>query len=244
MNLTEIEHAGFCSWPAEEQRDKDGMILRFSSGYTKRANSATALTQQAGNYSNLMQLCESYYREKRLPCIFRLPSFSQNKALDNYLQLNAYKLIDRSVVLYKSLENSSPNTVHLHSKKPVQWVKSFCNLNSTDIHKQQPHIEILNRITDEMILAVLIEEGVEVACGVAVISNQYCGIFDVVTGKNYRNRGYATKLLNALLNWAQSKGVTKSYIQVVENNQPAIHLYEKLGYQTAYTYHYRIKQNP
>ena len=239
--IKEIENAGFSSWPADEQKNLDRIIVRFSNGYTKRANSATVLKQQTGNFSSLVQQCENYYQKKGLPCIFRLPSFSQNEALDNYLEHQAYTLLDRSLVLYKPIQKKSLSTVSFQLKTPEQWIESFCRLNSIDIKNQQHHLEILNRIKDNMLLAILVENGQDVACGVAVISNGYCGIFDIFTHKNFRNQGHATKLLNGLLNWALSNGATQSYIQVVANNHPAIKLYEKLGYTTCYEYHYRIK---
>ncbi len=241
MNSEEIEYAGFCSWPADEQQDLDRVVLRFSNGYTKRANSATVLQQQTGDFSNLVQQCEDYYQKNGIPCTFRLPSFSQNEALDQYLEHKAYTLLDRSLVLYKPIKKQSQNTVNLQLKTPEQWIESFCKLKSIDIKNQQHHLKILNRIKDDMLLAVSVEHGQDVACGIAVVSNGYCGIFDIFTHKNFRKQGHATKLLNGLLNWAISRGATQSYIQVIANNQAAIKLYEKLGYITCYKYHYRIK---
>ena len=40
MEYLDIEHAGFRSWPAKEQIESEGVILRSSDGFTKRANSA------------------------------------------------------------------------------------------------------------------------------------------------------------------------------------------------------------
>lgn len=80
-------------------------------------------------------------------------------------------------------------------------------------------------------MAVLVEDEVEVACGLGVISNGYFGLFDLVTEKSARNRGYATKLLNGMLNWAVANGATKAYLQVVADNQAAVSIYQKLGYQ-------------
>ena len=239
--VKEIENAGFCSWPADEQQDLDRIIVRFSNGYTKRANSATVLQQQKGNFSSLVKQCEHYYQKKGLPCTFRIPSFSQNEALDNYLEHKSYTLLDHSLVMHKPIEKQSLSTINFQLRTPEQWIDSFCRLNSIDINNQHHHLKILNRIKDKMLLAVLVEHGQEVACGIAVISNGYCGIFDIFSHKNFRKLGHATKLINGLLNWAISNGATHSYIQVVANNQPAINLYKKLGYKTCYEYHYRMK---
>ncbi|MEH6445819.1 MAG: GNAT family N-acetyltransferase, partial [Oceanospirillaceae bacterium] len=82
----------------------------------------------------------------------------------------------------------------------------------------------------------------EVACGLGVIHDQYLGVFDVLTGLQYRGQGYASKLLQGIYSWAKENDADQSYLQVVANNQAAVELYTKLGYTQSYEYWYRIKQ--
>jgi len=56
-------------------------------------------------------------------------------------------------------------------------------------------------------------------------------IMNVVTKKSKRNSGIATKLLEELINIATQKNIIKLTLEVNENNSPAIHLYEKLGFK-------------
>ncbi len=241
INFKEIEYAGFRSLPAEQQLEFDGIVLRFNSGYTKRANSASILLPQKDEYSNLVQQCEQLYQAKDLPCIFRLPSFAQNQQLDNYLAKNGYQYTDHSLVLYRSLQGATFINENLSSKQPLEWLQSYCRISQTDINHQQPQVARLNRINDKLFLAVLSANDQELACGLSVISNKYCGIFNVVTKKTARNKGIGSKLLNGMLCQAVINGATEAYIQVVSDNIPAINLYKKLGYQYAYEYHYRVK---
>ena len=44
-----------------------------------------------------------------------------------------------------------------------------------------------------------------------------------------------------LLDWAKRKGAQVAYLQVMLNNPPALHMYERLGFQEVYQYWYRIK---
>lgn len=55
-------------------------------------------------------------------------------------------------------------------------------------------------------------------------------IMNVVTKKDKRNLGIATQLLEELFSLAKQKNITKLTLEVNENNLPAIHLYEKLGF--------------
>ena len=119
-------------------------------------------------------------------------------------------------------------------------MESYCQISETGISSHEAHLEILKRIKDKVLMAVLVVDEVEIACGVGVISNGYFGLFDLATEKSAGNMGYGTRLLNGMLGWAKTNGATKAYLQVVADNQPAISLYRKLGYQPCYEYWYRI----
>jgi len=241
MNFKEIEYAGFRSWPAFEQSETDGLVFRFSHGYTKRANSVNVLSQKNGDYSAIVAQCENYFGSKQLPSVFRIPSFCDNQKFDQHLEDLDYKFLDHTLVLSRPLEHSTFDSVGIVVKSSDDWMASFCRMNATNISDHQAHLEILKRIKDDVLMAVLVEDEVEVACGLGVVSNGYFGLFDLVTEKTARNRGYGTKLINGMLSWAVANDATKAYLQVVADNQPAISLYKKLGYQPCYEYWYRIK---
>jgi GNAT superfamily N-acetyltransferase len=242
LDFKKIEYAGFRSWPAADQKELNGVVLRSSNGFTKRANSANMLEFQSEHHNELVNNCEQYFFDKSLPCIFRIPSFVDNASLDTYLEQSGYQSIDRSLVLYRELSPSSFHYVKLIEKNPEEWIDSYSQISGIDAATQKLHLEMLNRISDKTLMAVLIEDDIEIACGLGVLSDNLFGLFDVGTLKPYRNQGYAAKLLNGMLSWAVSHGATQSYLQVVANNAPAISLYRKLGYQDCYEYWYRIKQ--
>jgi hypothetical protein len=64
VDLSQVRHLeelAFAGWPALETRDSAGWRLRFSDGYTKRANSINALGQDAqvdGKTVNRPQVAE------------------------------------------------------------------------------------------------------------------------------------------------------------------------------------------
>ena len=63
----------------------------------------------------------------------------------------------------------------------------------------------------------------------------------VIVDEAYRGRGYGRRVCEALLSEAIQRGAHTAYLQVVQNNQPAICLYKKLGYKKLYSYWYRVK---
>ena len=55
-------------------------------------------------------------------------------------------------------------------------------------------------------------------------------IGNIVTHKDYRGRGIATQLFDALLKKLKEQGIVKVFLEVEHDNAPAIALYEKSGF--------------
>jgi RimJ/RimL family protein N-acetyltransferase len=53
----------------------------------------------------------------------------------------------------------------------------------------------------------------------------------LMVAATHRGRGIGSALLAAAEDWARSAGITKLELHVFSHNQPAIRLYEKLGYE-------------
>jgi ribosomal protein S18 acetylase RimI-like enzyme len=88
---------------------------------------------------------------------------------------------------------------------------------------------------------MLVKDNQVVSCGLGVLENQYIGLFEIITTKNKRGRGFGRELILNILDWGKKKGATKAYLQVVMNNEAALNLYSKLGFKEIYQYFYRIK---
>lgn len=67
----------------------------------------------------------------------------------------------------------------------------------------------------------------------------YAGIGAVATAEPARRRGLARIVLRDLLAFAASHGADYTYLEVEEDNAPALALYASLGYTTAHRYHSR-----
>jgi N-acetylglutamate synthase len=90
------------------------------------------------------------------------------------------------------------------------------------------------------LLAVLADSDTIVVCGLGVLEHEYFSLFDLVTDPQQRNRGYGAKLVVRMLRWAQEHAAVHGYLQVMHGNDPARHLYAKLGFADVYQYWYRV----
>ncbi len=237
-----IEEAALNSWPALQQMYYDGWLLRFARGYTKRANSITPLYSSLLPLEEKIETCEYFYKEKKLPTIFRLPSFLEIvPELDELLGRRGYRYVERTLVLATEL------TPGVHDYDPAlsivsltTWLSIFSQLSQSPIEKHQPHQEILERIVSRTLFVVLRINKMPVACGLGVLENDIFGMFEIFTAPEQRKKGYGTQLVRVMLDWARRQGATQAYLQVVGTNQDALAVYERLGFRELYSYWYRV----
>jgi hypothetical protein len=238
-----IEEASLNNWPALQQMLFDGWIIRFAEGYTKRANSVTPIYTSFLPAQEKIVTCETFYQKMQLPTIFRLLSFSSTTHdLDSLLAQREYRRIDHTLILSTELA-SGPTTqdAALHNVPLAEWLSLFCQFKQAPVEQHQHHHEMLKRIVLDPLCAVLLKNGLPVACGLGVQENDVFGLFDIVTDPEQRNKGYGTQLVAAMLNQARQNGARHAYLQVVNTNQIAHHLYTKLGFHELYHYWYRIQ---
>ena len=243
MSLRRIEEISLNSWPALQQILFDGWILRFSKGYTKRANSVNPLFDSHLDVDEKIDTCERLYTEHGLPTVFRLTPFFSPPDLDQVLEKRNYTKVAPTLVLRLDLNgyNARPSpSVELREERLDDWIDTFCRFSESAVEGHQAHREILEAIPSRRFLASLADSGQVVACGLGVLETGYFGLFDLITDPHQRNRGYGTKLLTSLLRWAQENGASHAYLQVVGKNATARHLYAKLGFEEAYPYWYRV----
>lgn len=240
-----IERAALKAWPALEQFEFDGWLLRFSKGYTKRANSVNPLYPSSQQAEAKIATCERAYLSRGLPPIFRLTPFASPQHLDRLLEERGYVRLDPTLVLVKDVSKDELPPVRagvLQVQEVADWLDIFCRLRGVPVQDHQTHRDILTAITGDRYPAVLLVSGKPVACGLAVLEGGYVGVFDLITAPDQRNRGYGRQLVAGLLAWGHSNGASCAYLQVMLENAPARHLYGKLGFGEAYRYWYRVPE--
>lgn len=96
--------------------------------------------------------------------------------------------------------------------------------------------DIESLITDQNKKCLVVDVNGEVVCyiGAETVLDE-CNIGNIVTAVNHRGKGYATEVLTILLNNLKNRGIAKVFLEVENDNIPAISLYEKSGF-TRYGY--------
>ncbi|MDY6783500.1 MAG: GNAT family N-acetyltransferase [Cyanobacteriota bacterium] len=65
-----------------------------------------------------------------------------------------------------------------------------------------------------------------------VVGDRYAHIFLLYVAPEYRRRGIGSALMEQAQNWARARGDRQIGLQVFCNNEAALKLYRRLGYQT------------
>jgi ribosomal protein S18 acetylase RimI-like enzyme len=78
-----------------------------------------------------------------------------------------------------------------------------------------------------------------VACGLIMIEGGYTGLFDICTAPRWRRQGIGQALCFELLQAGREQGADRAWLSVLADNEPALRLYEKLGFHSVYEYWYR-----
>jgi ribosomal protein S18 acetylase RimI-like enzyme len=239
-----IEELSMNAWPAIQSMLYDGWVLRSADGYTKRANSVYPLYPSEINLDEKIKFCASFYRTRGLPAVFKMTQASTPADLDSRLDALGYHTDSPTSVQtldLKQMNSEEPTDVDLTSDDTEAWHESFARMNNVGSDHRATHENILRAIMPDRCYASISMDGNIIGCGLSVLQAGYLGIFDIVVDLDHRGHGHGTHLMQALLAWGKRAGANASYLQVMCNNQPALRLYEKLGFLEKYQYWYRIK---
>ncbi|MFP4662210.1 MAG: GNAT family N-acetyltransferase [Halanaerobiales bacterium] len=92
--IRRLEEVAINAWPSLQTYIYDGWIIRFSNGYTKRANSINPLYSPVENIDEKIDYCETLFRQKDLPIVYKLTEESQAIELDKLLEERGYHRVD------------------------------------------------------------------------------------------------------------------------------------------------------
>ena len=70
----------------------------------------------------------------------------------------------------------------------------------------------------------------EIADVPALTPRRYAMVQELVVAQSHQRRGIATRLMTEAHRWARDRGLTEIQLTVYDFNQPALRLYNRLGY--------------
>ena len=244
-SIRSLEELSLNAWPSLRTIHDDGWVLRFADGYTRRANSVNPLYPSTEDTREKIRRCEQVYFSLGQNVVFKITPATQPADLDTVLAAEGYRreaLTSVQTVRLDTVDPSVADDVSLDESLSTDWLARFVDLSGVDVRHAPTMARMLEGIVPAHRFATLWRDSEVVAMGLAVLERGQVGLFDVVTAEHARNQGLGTILMRQLLGWAKRNGAHCAYLQVMRDNAPALHLYEKLGFREIYQYWYRVKR--
>lgn len=243
--IKKIEDISLNAWPSHKMELYDGWILRFSYFYTHRTNSVEQFGNSTLPLREKIPYCESVYKRLGTPAIFKIsPLVSED--FDYVLENRGYEIQHVTNVMTTQLDAAHLHApyphVHFEDNIPIRWIDGLFALKGTDNPIHRIVVPSMYRaIPKETICAYIEEDGQIIATGLGILDRDYIGIYAIHVHEDFRKRGYAREIVTGLLCEGMKHGADHAYLQVVEGNVNAEHLYSSLGFQRLYTYWFRVQ---
>ena len=245
LDPARIEEAALNALQTQRQLFFDGWLLRLSPGKAKRARSVNPHFGSSLPLDAKIDRCERLYAANALPTLFRITPFAKPAELDAALDRRGYIAFDETLVQVAALAPRRGVARHGHVELVDVDADAFVDaagaLRGSPDAQRDAHRERLAHSPLATRAVVARVDGHDVACGQVAFDDDLAAIYDMVTAPQWRGRGIATAIVDALLAHAHARGAGGVFLQVDDDNEPALAVYRKFGFATAYAYHYRAR---
>lgn len=246
-NVEAIERAAFEAWPAAEVQELGGWRLRFNHGVTNRGNSVwpgPGRMDERG-VEAAVDAVEAFYCARERPALFQLTPLARPTSLDALLEARGYQQV--SPVHVQTAEARSIAGLPVDplldcgcdDTPSAAWADLATHRGRYSGAQADVFLGMLGRLKGRAGFAWAGDGTAPTATGMAVAAPPWAGIFAMRTLEAARGRGLGRAVLVSAARWAIGQGTRYLYLQVEQDNHPALSLYRKAGFTPGYSYHYR-----
>lgn len=226
--------------PAVEEID--GWLLPFDNSTIGRAKSAVPLSHQQhnGGATALIETMEARYAARGLQAAFRVADVPGMTAVHTELARRGYQPLQPTLVQTGTtlhLRHACHGTpAHVSDRPHADWSGVYL-AEGFDPVDGAHRVQALSR-SPYVVYASVEEAGLPVAAGTAAFSHGWASVHGMRTVQSGRGRGLAGRVLAGLADAALARGLERVFLQVEEGNTAALALYQRMGFATAWRYHY------
>jgi GNAT superfamily N-acetyltransferase len=230
-------------WPAAETAELGGWRLRATAGWTLRANSALPLGDPGVPLAGAMAVVDNFYAQRGLPVVYSVPSTAAE--VDAALAERGFT-VPRSaeILVLTGPAVAVPDPVTPQGLAPAElltapgpgWLACY---RARGEHIPPIGLSVLTG-PPQVRIAQVQADGEVLAIGRATVAEGWLGLSAVETTPAARRQGLARHVVSALVAYGREVGARNGFLQVANDNQPALTLYRELGLTLHHTYHYRV----
>lgn len=242
-DIEALERATLAAVSPEAIEELDGWLLGFDSGVVQRAKSAVPLRHE-GNDPAAIDAIAAHYTVRRMRPLFRI---ADRVGLANVqARLRALGFAGRSETLVQvgaiadAIGAASPEGVQLAERPDAAWIAAFLG-EGFDPVDGASRAKTLARGADT-IFASIREGDVAIGAGAMSFGFGWASIHGMRTAQARRGERIGARIIAALAKVAAERSFGRVFLQVDENNPPALALYRRAGFTTAWRYAYWDRQ--
>jgi ribosomal protein S18 acetylase RimI-like enzyme len=241
-----LEAAAAKGWRAPDTAQLGGWLLRAAGGFTRRANSCLPLANPGMPVPAAVAEVERWYAARQL-----VPSFQViiplAEAVDSHLNALGWAEPSEDVLVMTSplgpvADALRPDlaSVAVTAEPDDAWLAAYHYRGETlpaDARHVLVHADTVGfAAVDDGSRRVAVARG---AVTDAPDGRRWVGITAVEVEPTARRRGLGTHVVAGVARWARRHGASDVYLQVSEDNAPALATYQRLGFIEHHRYHYR-----
>lgn len=238
--VAELEAVCERAWPPRERLEIEGAVLRFTDGFTRRANSAR-VDGGGGDLAGLIERAEREYRRRGVRPGFRLTPLTPD-AFEPLLRERGYDVDTEAVVMVAEAlpevaAGERGDDIELLPALDEEWLRVFQAIERKWPAEQDPGARWVLGSGDAPRRFALARVGGEpAATGYGRLEGDWLYIASVATFPERRRLGLARAISDRLFAWGASGGARRAILQAETKNTAAQALYAKLGFEPRYIY--------
>jgi ribosomal protein S18 acetylase RimI-like enzyme len=235
--VVRLELAAETTWPAPERELLGDWPLRAAEGFTRRANSALAVGDPGRPLDEAIDAVERWYRARDIRPSINVP-LPAGAAVDARLAALGWAVLPVVQVMtveLAELPGAAGPPVTLRPT-PSEEFLSLVGTAKEGLPAAAGHV--LTAVPEVTFAHSYDLDGslIGIARGALDRTGEWLGLSLIEVAPAARRRGIAQALLGTLADWGRERGARRAFLQVVAANEPAVRLYDKLGFTTHHTY--------
>lgn len=231
--VAQVESAGYRAWSPDEVANIDGWIAVSNGGFTRRANSASTTTA-ASTSAETGKRIETWLSHRRAPMTIRVTPLVPDEIVHECTEAWNLTPHDETAVLVADASAADDGGVTLVDPGNPLFADDLFRLNGRKDSGKPAWDRLIERLGTHGIGLWLPGRAV----GLVAVVNDVGLVYSVAVDEEYRRQGLAVRVMAAANTWATDAGATSMSLQVVGTNVAARALYDTLGYEQLYSYHY------
>jgi GNAT superfamily N-acetyltransferase len=228
-------------WCALEQEPLGGWVLRSSSGFTRRGNSAQTLGDPGLPLDQAVDRVRAWYAARGLPAYVELAQPGSTPGLETALAERGTLEALTQVRTAPLGRLAAPVTadVRLSRTADAAWLSCYQRVDADETRTAAAKA-LLHSGPSVWFASVSLPDVPDghAAIGRCVVDGEWAGFGAIEVVPQARRRGLASAVMATLAARASEEGASGAYLQVEDENTAALAMYDKLGFGTAYRYCY------